>query len=328
MMDLAKKQLTFRSAQLVFMGLFVIGLVWFLPRLDWVELWVSFQSASKLSILWALLAVVAYWLTRSLILWTVLRAKHVVSFWNCWLAMILGMTTDQMIPGRVGYFVRFGVLLSRCKMSKTLIVVALLVCLVVEAAGLVGLLLTAVVWDSSTWQAYGFSWPALLSLTLVMAGFIVFLGLLPRLGMRLPARFRASFTSLNGFVESSRQLRHWSSWMGSSLMMWIAQLAVVLFSAQSFQVDLSFTQAVLLLVAINLATLVPVVPGNLGSMQVVCTTVLMSFGLGATQAFAISIVYHFVHLAPLLAVGALSSLRMGAGIRSLSRYGLEQEQAA
>lgn len=318
-----------RSALQIVVGLIFVGLlVWFLPRLDWLELWHALKDASKTSMLLALGAVVAYWLSRSLILWTVLRAKENVRYRDSLLAIILGMSTDQMIPGRVGYLVRFGVLWQRCQLAKSLIVVSLLVVVVMEALGLLSLLLVSLLWDSSSLSSTGLSWPAVGGLVLGLAGFFVFLQFLPRVGPRLPEKWRPSFLALSGFIQSSRHVRHWGAWAGSSLLMWIFQLMIVLFSAKTFGVELTFTEGVLLLAAINLATLVPIVPGNIGSMQVVCTTVLASFGVSTTTGFAISLVYHFLHLAPLLLVGALCSMSYGLSWQSVAETASEERSAA
>lgn len=304
---------SFRVIQILGLAVLVSVAVLFWPKFEWAPFWSQLTAAKPISIFWAVGAVVAFWFSRTLILYFVVRAERPVSYSDCLLTMILGMTTDQVVPGRVGYLVRWGLLTTRTGIGKTLVAVVLLACVLLEAAGLVSLLFAAFVWDQKALAGAGISWLSLAALAAAGLLFVGFLLSLPSLKNLLPEKLRnqTPWSSVFSFLRQSQHWKHWSSWLASSLLMWTVQTAVVLFSASAFGIDLSFTQAVLLLVAVNLAVVVPIVPANLGSIQIVCTSVLMSFGIEAAPALAFSVLYHAVHLLPLIFVGGLGSLALG-----------------
>jgi len=307
-----------RWVQLIGVAFILGAVLFFIPRLDFLELWEELRTANKTYVLLAVVAVVGFWLTRSLMLWLVLRTRHRVRYQDCYLSTILGMTTDQVIPGRVGYLVRWGILFSRCQLPKALIAFALLTCVMLEALGLLSLFATSLVFDTAVAEGQAVSWPALVLGLCIFGVAVLILYFLPYFEKWFPQKFLeedSAFFSVIDFLRKSRRPGLLVQWFLSSILMWTIQAAVVLFVAASFEIDLGYSQAMLLLVAVNLATLVPLVPGNIGSLEIVCVTVLMSFGVASTSALAVALLYHFVHLGPLLAIGGLSSLLYGIRVR-------------
>jgi uncharacterized protein (TIRG00374 family) len=84
---------------------------------------------------------------------------------------------------------------------------------------------------------------------------------------------------------------------------------------RAFGLDLPFTSAVLILAALNLATLVPVVPGNLGVYEGAVVLIYTRLGVPAEQAIGVAVVQHACFFAAL----ALPGYAWLAGAKALPR---------
>jgi len=74
-------------------------------------------------------------------------------------------------------------------------------------------------------------------------------------------------------------------------------------AAHGFGIELSMMQAFSVMIAFNLATIVPS-PGAVGTVEVGGTAALLFFGVEQSRALAFMFVYHFSQLLPGIAGGA------------------------
>ena len=72
---------------------------------------------------------------------------------------------------------------------------------------------------------------------------------------------------------------------------------------KSFGVDLPIWSALLILAALNLATLVPLTPGNLGVYEATVFFIYQHLGIAPEQALALALVQHLCFLLPLAGTG-------------------------
>jgi hypothetical protein len=86
------------------------------------------------------------------------------------------------------------------------------------------------------------------------------------------------------------------------LKMFVETLAMVCIQ-RAFGIQLPFASAVLVLAALNLATLVPVVPGNLGVYEAAVVLIYTRFGVPAEQAVGMAVVQHACFFAALALPG-------------------------
>jgi uncharacterized membrane protein YbhN (UPF0104 family) len=63
--------------------------------------------------------------------------------------------------------------------------------------------------------------------------------------------------------------------------------------------------AALVLLSVNLAALVPGLPGNVGTFEVSCSLALAAVGLGSAQAVSFALVYHALHTIPVTIAGVV-----------------------
>jgi hypothetical protein len=79
----------------------------------------------------------------------------------------------------------------------------------------------------------------------------------------------------------------------------------------AFNITVTPAAAVVLVVATNLSMVVPAAPGYVGTFEAAVVGVLVALGqpLDTSQAFAI--IYHFVGLIPVAAIGVVAALQQG-----------------
>ena len=113
---------------------------------------------------------------------------------------------------------------------------------------------------------------------------------------------------------------------GASLATWLAQWAGIFFTLHAFGLErVGWGGAGLLLVTITLAQAFPLLPGNLVVFQAAAVLPLTAtYGVGATEAIAFSVVLQFTEIVVGVAVGFLFLLSEGVSFGQLRRQA-EQE---
>lgn len=85
---------------------------------------------------------------------------------------------------------------------------------------------------------------------------------------------------------------------------WVVEVAIVMSCLWALHVDLpSVVGPTLVLLAVNLAALVPGLPANVGPFEMACVLALGTFGVGETTALGFGIVYHALHTIPVTLIG-------------------------
>jgi uncharacterized membrane protein YbhN (UPF0104 family) len=124
-----------------------------------------------------------------------------------------------------------------------------------------------------------------------------------RVAQRLPDR---AGRALHAVADALAPLR--SPWRGGSalalaLLKKLAEMLAIVCIQRAFGVALPFSSAVLVLAALNLATLLPVVPGNVGVYEAVTMLAYGYLGVDAERALGMAIVQHACYFAALALPG-------------------------
>jgi uncharacterized protein (TIRG00374 family) len=93
---------------------------------------------------------------------------------------------------------------------------------------------------------------------------------------------------------------------------WVCQLFAVWTAMKAFSIDVDLTAAGLVLVLMNLATVIPLWPGNVGLLQVAIATPLVGYGVPYAQGFAFGLGLQAIE----------ASVGIGFGLVFLGREGL------
>jgi uncharacterized membrane protein YbhN (UPF0104 family) len=122
---------------------------------------------------------------------------------------------------------------------------------------------------------------------------------------RIADAIGAFASSLQPLREPARGARA----LGLALLKKAVEVAAILCVQRAFGVSLPIAAAVVVLAVLNLATLLPVVPGNVGVFEAAVVLALTRFGLPAEQALGIAVVQHLCYFVALATPGLVSTAR-------------------
>jgi uncharacterized protein (TIRG00374 family) len=108
---------------------------------------------------------------------------------------------------------------------------------------------------------------------------------------------------------------------------WLMQLLAVFVAMQAFGIDAPLPAAGLVLVLMNIATIVPLWPGNIGLVQAAVAFPLRNYGVAYPVGFAYGIVLQAIEIACGVGLGLLAIAREGISIAMLRRMEDEEESS-
>jgi len=100
---------------------------------------------------------------------------------------------------------------------------------------------------------------------------------------------------------------------------WTAQLFAVWASLKAFRIDVPLSAAALVLVLMNLATIFPLWPGNVGLLQAAVALPLLSYGIAYPHGFAFGIGLQAIEASVGVGLGLLFLAREGFSFAMLKR---------
>jgi hypothetical protein len=243
-------------------------------------------------------------------------------------ATMIGFLANNLLPARLGEFVRAHVVGKRAGISRSAALASIVVERIFDLFTLLGLF--AVIVAVSKFPG-GLEKVALivfviglLALALILVwnrhpGPVVawILRLVPRRGRERVGSLAAGFGEGLGVFDRAS---HIFIVCGISIAMWVAIVIVSWFSIIALGIRIPEPQgAMVALVAICLVTMVPSAPGFIGTLQGAGTAALLAFGVPKEQGLAFSIVYHATQWVPTNVVGAAYLLHEGLSLRQLSQ---------
>ena len=168
--------------------------------------------------------------------------------------------------------------------------------LVVLAAG--ALTLTLPRWMSAGVTALGLGVAALLAGCLLVAWRHE--SIVARVGRMVPARASSAIDGMGRALAPLRSPQRGGGALGLAFAKKLVEVLAIVCVQRAFGVNLPLASGILVLAALNLATLFPLVPGNLGVYEGAVVLTYTHLGLSTEQAVGIAIVQHacyFVALA-------------------------------
>jgi glycosyltransferase 2 family protein len=106
---------------------------------------------------------------------------------------------------------------------------------------------------------------------------------------------------------------------------WLMQLLAVYAAMQAFGIDAPLPAAGLVLVLMNIATIVPLWPGNVGLVQAAVAVPLRNYGVPYATGFAYGLALQALEMACGVALGVISLMREGISVAMLRRLRAEEE---
>lgn len=133
---------------------------------------------------------------------------------------------------------------------------------------------------------------------------------------RLPPRFTVLLSKFAAALAPLRAPGRAGPALALALAKKAVEIAAILCVQRAFGVHLPLSSALLVLASLNLATLVPVVPGNVGVYEGVVTVAYVALGVSAEQAAAIAVTQHACFFASLALPGYVRAAFAGASRRA------------
>jgi uncharacterized membrane protein YbhN (UPF0104 family) len=108
---------------------------------------------------------------------------------------------------------------------------------------------------------------------------------------------------------------------------WFLQLLAVWLAMRAFEIDAPLPAAALVLLLMNVATIFPLWPGNIGLLQAAVALPLVSYGVAYTTGFAYGLGLQMLEMSVGVGVGLLFLAREGMSFATLKRMPHEQPPA-
>jgi uncharacterized protein (TIRG00374 family) len=221
-------------------------------------------------------------------------------------ALLMGFAVSTIVPARAGELARAEWLARRSGLPRATVLGSIVLDQLVNAVGLfVGIAALPFVLEMPRWLHSGL-WLALL--VFLAAATLVFV-FQPRAGQATlaGAQPQGKAGAVAGFLARARlglaavrDRRALARSLGGSLLAWVVEMNVVLITLHAFGLHPSLGVSLLVLMAVNLALVVPFAPpGNLGTLEVGAMLALMQYGVPKEQALAFALVYHLLQVVPI-----------------------------
>lgn len=226
-------------------------------------------------------------------------------------AMVMGFAVSIVVPARAGELARAEWLGRRTGLPRAAILGSILLDQLVNAAGMFcGIAVLPLIFDLPNWL-HSAIWLAVA--VFAVAASLVFV-LRPRAGQAAPgggARGGRVRSAVAGFLARARlglaavgDRRALGRSFAASLAAWALEILVVFLTLRAFDLHVPFGATLLVLMAVNLALVVPFAPpANLGTLELGATLALMECGVPKETALAFALAYHFLQVIPLGAGG-------------------------
>ena len=251
-------------------------------------------------------------------------------------ATMIGFMANNVLPFRLGEFVRPWALARREHLSKTTLLATVVVERAIDMLTLLGIFgATMVVHPIAENTEAGrlVQWGArvLIGLCIVLTVFVVAAernralasSLVRRLTTRLPLDARERVANmLERFLEGLglfRDLRRLALVFALSFTMFLCFAFALSVSLWSLGISLPWYAGLVMLVITAIGIMVPAAPGYIGTLNIACTAGLALFGVGKVHSVPFSWFYFFSQWLPITAVGLVYLNREGLSLRSLGQ---------
>jgi uncharacterized protein (TIRG00374 family) len=251
-------------------------------------------------------------------------------------ATMIGFMANNVLPFRLGEFVRPWALARRERLSKTTLLATIVVERAVDMLTLLGIFgVTMLVHPiaESTDAGRLVQWGArlLVGLCIGLTLFVIAVERNRRLAQALVrfvtrplpgAAAERVGHMLERFIEGLglfRDVGRLTVVFALSFAMFLCFACALAISLWSLGIDLPWYAGLVMLVITAIGIMVPAAPGYIGTLNIACTAGLALFGVGKSMSVPFSWFYFFSQWLPITAVGLVYLNREGLSLRSLGQ---------
>lgn len=228
-----------------------------------------------------------------------------IGLWNLFSATAIGLMANNLLPARLGEFVRAVMIGRKENISKSSSFATIVVERVFDGLTVLAFLGLVLILDlfsfppimrEAAWLTVIFYFLAIIFLVLIKFRRETALAIVSLAVKPLPCSAgRKVIGLLDSFVDGLKILNN--GWdlvrtMILSLLVWIPNIAIIWVLFISFDFSLPLYAPVVLFVILTIGIMIPSAPGFVGTVQYCCVLGLGMFGIGKSEAISYSIIYH------------------------------------
>jgi len=229
-------------------------------------------------------------------------------------ATMIGFMANNLLPARLGEFVRAYVLGRRERISRTASFATIVYERVVDVFSLLVLLwVTLTHVRGPEWLRESALWLLILNFLLMVAMLVVerYKSPVSRLVARVSGRLRPTHQATiqratEGFLDGLAGMTHLRTLIPialGSVAVWGFAGVAIYFCFGALDMQLPVMAIVALIVLVSMGSMIPSAPAFIGTTQYACIIALGLFDVGKSEAFAFSILYHAAQFFPVTALG-------------------------
>jgi uncharacterized protein (TIRG00374 family) len=316
-----------RRALTIVLRLGVLGLaIWFLVRgIAWSEIARTMRGA-RFSLLGATIGVNAVMMAVKAARLRLLLRKR-ASLGTCYLANLASSAINNVTPFRGGDFARIWMLERHAGVTKSAAAVVALAERIFEMLALAALgVVAARLVPGQRW--------AVVASPFVLVGAAVVVILMRRTGGRSPGlvtetdpalqvsrlreRLAGLWARLRAGTSVLREPGVTPAAIALSFVGWLLESVMVMLTARAVGLPAGPALAVVVLLGINAAMILPSMPAGAGIFEAGATLVLVLAGVGKGEALAFALLYHAVQVVPVTLAGAVVVFQVGLTLSGLA----------
>jgi uncharacterized protein (TIRG00374 family) len=336
--------------QLLGFGLTLFFLVIVLLNVKFDEVGTAFGQANYLYLIPAITITFLAYLVRAWRWQIILKPTKKVSYGSSYSVMMIGFMANNLLPARIGEFVRAYTLGAQEKISKSLSLATIVLERVCDGLTLVAFMGIALVVFPSPKQTGWTEFIEVFSTAIFLFAilFLVFLIVREKLALRVVSFLmkplpngleKKAHNLLTSFVLGLHALKNGRSILAivlTSALVWTMEGCSYYLMLRAFKIDqlmgpLELVGAgLLLLVFVNLGTMVPSAPGFFGVYQAAATVALGAYAVSSATAFSLALLTNTFQYVLVTAIGLFFFTRRNMSFKALraNKKAGDQEQEA
>jgi uncharacterized protein (TIRG00374 family) len=305
-------------------------------KIDFNQLWSALVKVDYRYILLAVVCTFSSYFLRAVRWHYLLIPEKRIPLSSLYPATIIGYMANNLLPARLGEFVRAFVLAQREGLQTPTVFASLVIDRLFDGFTVM-LILLFTLFTLHLPQGMSEAETVLRTggiVTFVLyAGVVAFLFLLKKQTMRtlawtgillkpfpqrLSDRIIPLLGSFIGGIRVSSKGGHVTAVLVSSLFVWIFCIIPVDLTLQGFGIQLPITASMFILVLLVFAVMVPASPGFIGTYHYACFKGLSAFGIPESTAVSIALVLHGIAFFPVILVGFYYLWKSKLSLRGLN----------
>lgn len=321
----------------------VFFMVLLFRKIDFNLLWVALVRVDYRFILVAVLCNFVSYFLRAVRWHYLLIPEKCIALSSLYPATIIGYMANNLLPARLGEFVRAYILAQREGLQTPTVFASLVIDRLFDGFTVM-LILLITIFTLHLPQGMAEAETTLrtggVATFVLYVGVVVFLYLLKRQTVRTLAwtgvvlkpfpkkiseRLIPLLGSFIGGIRISSKGGHIFAVLASSLAVWIFCIIPVDMVLQGFDIHLPITASMFILVMLVFAVMVPASPGYIGTYHYACFKGLSAFGIPESTAVSIALVLHGIGFFPVIIAGFFHLWQGKLSLKTLSTAGANRD---